>query len=325
MRALVTGATGFIGRHLVRVLLERGWRVTIAHRVGSRLGGMAAAPLRRVVWDLNDEVNAELAEALAGSEVVFHVGGLIKALDARRFYAINTEPTVRLYEACKGLSNVRRFVYFSSQAAAGPAPTSAGVDESHPPRPVCHYGRSKLAAEVHIRARAHTPFTILRPSVVFGVGDPETKRLLDAARRGFVLAVPGRLKLLSLVSVADVVEAAVTAATAGAARNRTFFLADPEPLPAVVFQASLARARVRRLNAPAAAIAALCFAGHALGSLSGTVPSLNLHKLPHLLQRWWVCRPEALMNACNWRPRENVRAALRRFAQTAESASDQDM
>jgi len=310
MRAVVTGATGFVGRHLTEALLERGWSVTAAVRRPQRLGGLADF-VNTLMWDATEPVSEELRGAIHQSDVVFHLAGVIKALHASMFYRVNTNGTQHLYDACRGARC--RFVFVSSQAAAGPATRPIPITEDDPPRPRCHYGRSKLLAEKHITSTAHTAFTIVRPSLVFGAGDPETTQFVEAVRKGVILAVPGHLRRVSMVYVSDLVEALIVVATKEEAAGQTFFAAHPQPHSITELMeaiSSVGNWRARRFNIPCSLITAASHLMHLAGLLSGGVPSLNLHKLPHILARWWLCSPSRLMRL-GWRPRFDLKSAVK--------------
>jgi len=309
VRAVVTGATGFVGRHLTEALLERGWHITAAVRRPQRLGALADA-LTVVRWDATEPVPEALRQAIHKANCLFHVAGLIKTPDAAQFYRVNTAATVKLYDACRG--SKCRFLFVSSQAAAGPAFRPVPLSESAIPRPHCHYGLSKLKAESYIRSSAHTPFVIARPSLVFGPGDAETAQLVRVVRLGFIPAVPAHLRLLSVIYVYDLVNALVLLATHPDAVGKVFFVAHPQPVSMVRFLKEMAQVlgrSARRINLPCSFMELAAYGGDVLARLTKTTPSINSHKLPHILARWWLCSPKRLMRL-GWRPRFSLKNAL---------------
>ncbi len=179
--ALVTGATGFIGSHLVEVLVSRGWRVRCLVRRPAELPEGAEA----VHGDL---AGAGLERAAAGVEVVFHLAGVTKARRAREYYEGNARGTAALVEACAG---VPRFVHVSSLAAVGPSADSVPLTEDAEPAPFTHYGKSKLEAERIVRASAlGERAVIVRPPVVYGPRDTDVLHFFRAAARGFSRGLP---------------------------------------------------------------------------------------------------------------------------------------
>ncbi len=181
MNAFVTGGTGFVGAHLVDALRARGDRVTCLVRSPAKAQALGWTDVRTVRGDLDD--SRALAEGCADADVVYHVAGRIAARSLDEFLAANRDGTRRVQEAAEGSPKRPRLVLVSSAAAGGPNPRGAPIDESAPARPVTDYGRSKLAAEELVR-RCRTPWSIVRPPVVYGERDTETLKLFRLARFG---------------------------------------------------------------------------------------------------------------------------------------------
>src|SRR3954468_8269973 len=149
MRALVTGATGFVGSHLVEALQSRSVEVTALARSAAKAADLIRRGVRVVSGDL-DRSDA-LTEAVRDQDVVYHVAGMVAARDEAEFLRCNRDGTTNLLGAVQRLGSPR-FVLVSSLAAAGPAPRGRPLLGSEPPRPVTAYGRSKLAAEQVVRS-----------------------------------------------------------------------------------------------------------------------------------------------------------------------------
>lgn len=315
MKALVTGATGFIGSHLVRRLVAGGWDVTVTKRKTSSLKLLEGLDLHFVEWDIRREPTSELLNALGNVDVVFHIAGLIKTLDESDFYEVNFEGTRRLFDAASEQPNISRFVYFSSQAAAGPSPTPNGIDETDRPHPVCHYGRSKLLAEEYIKRKGCVPFVIIRPPTVFGENDPETGVLFGSAVKGWRFHITGRLLAVSVVYVDDLVEGVIRAATAPIAENRTYFFSYERAVSMDEFYAAMGkvlRRRLRCISVGVTQLRAVATLAHFLGRLLGFTPSLNIHKIPHFTQRYWVIRSERARKELGFRPSVSFEEAVER-------------
>ena len=150
MIAVVTGGGGFIGQNLVRRLLTEGHEVRCLVREGGA-GGAGVAAAHRFIVQFDEPRTLLNTPALEGADVVFHLAAATKAVRPEAFFTANVTPTRHLLGAITARRLTPRFVFVSSQAAAGPATSrEQPVDEHDVPRPVEAYGRSKLEAEREI-------------------------------------------------------------------------------------------------------------------------------------------------------------------------------
>jgi len=226
MKALVTGANGFIGSHLVHSLVDRGWDVSCLVRKTSRLESLEGSSARLIRGEIRDRES--LRSAVRGQDVVFHLAGIITAPDPRACFEINTAGTLNLIEAClEENPGLRKFVYVSSIAAAGPSPPGTALREEDECRPISDYGRSKREAEILVLERGdRLAVTIIRPPNVVG---PRQKELSDSIKliRKRILPLIGTGKLqTSLASVGDVVAALILAAERPESRGQVYFVTD---------------------------------------------------------------------------------------------------
>ncbi len=175
MRALVTGATGFVGSAVARALTVAGWQVRALVRAGSDRRNLRELPVEIASGDLTER--ASLDGALDGCEALFHVAADYRLWtpDPQLLYRTNVEGTRNVIEAARR-AKVARIVYTSSVATVGlPADGSPGSEET----PVAladmigHYKRSKFLAEELVRGEARTgaPVVIVNPSTPVGPGD----------------------------------------------------------------------------------------------------------------------------------------------------------
>ena len=223
----LTGATGFIGRHLLRCLPAHGYRVRVLLRRPAELPPEAHGA---VVGDLARPRN--MAAALAGVDAVVHSAGLAHAMSGLPeddYRTLNTEATIALAQAAKR-AGARRFVFLPSIRAQS-GPTADGVLSEHlPPRPTDAYGRSKLAAEQGL-AEVGLDWAALRPVLVYGPGvKGNMASLLALARSPYPLplgALGAKRSLLSLDNLAGAVDAVLKAPEP---LNRPLIVADPEPV-----------------------------------------------------------------------------------------------
>ena len=307
MRVALTGATGFVGGHLLERL--RGEDVACLARTPSP----ALAGGRVVTGGIGD---AAAVDALVqGAEVVFHVAGAIAARSEAEFLAVNRDGTRMLAEACVR-ARVRRLVYVSSLAVTGPSARGRPVDETTPPNPVTPYGRSKQAGEEAVRASG-APFTIVRPPVVYGPRDRQTLRLFRMARRGWAPLLGDGAQELSLIHAGDLADALVAAATAPLAAGRTYHAAHPEVVTQRALVAEIGRAvgrSPRFLPLPHAAVRVALAVSGAAAAVTGRPTLLDSSKLPELVAPAWTCAADALARDAGWTAPTALAPGLRETA-----------
>ena len=223
----LTGATGFIGQHLLKGLSARGYRLRVLMRRPTMLPEGCASVL---IGDLAKPYN--MSEALADVDAVIHSAGIAHAMsglpedDYRLF---NTEATLRFARAAER-ARVKRFVFLSSvRAQAGP--TAEGVlTEERDPEPTDAYGRSKLEAEKGL-AETGLDWAALRLALVYGPGaQGNVARLIKLARSPYPLPLAGLKARHSLLALDNLVEAVDRILAAPAPLRRPFIVADPKPL-----------------------------------------------------------------------------------------------
>ena len=233
---LVTGGTGFIGSHLLEKLSAAGEpvRCLVRHR---RPAGVEAVR--------GDLITGQgLEEALRGADTVIHLAGVTKALAVNDYYSGNVRATETLARALA--SRAVRLVHVSSLAAIGPGTEGAPVDEDAEPRPLTHYGKSKLEAERIVRALAPDA-VIVRPAVVYGPRDTDVFQILRPISKGWLLEIAGGERWFSAIYVKDLVDGLIAAARGGPrAAGRAYFLAHPQPVSWSELGAAAARIMGRK-------------------------------------------------------------------------------
>lgn len=291
----MTGATGFVGGHLLERL--RGEDVACLARTPS--AALLDSGCRVVRGGVDDRSVLDLL--VQGADVVFHVAGAIAARSEAEFLAVNRDGTHLVAEACRR-SGVRRLVYVSSLAVTGPATTGRPVDEETAPRPVTPYGRSKLAGEEAVRASG-AGFTIVRPPVVYGPRDRQILRLFRMARRGWAPLLGDGSQELSLVHATDLADALVAAATAPLAAGRTYHAAHPEVVTQRMLLAAIGHAvgtSPRLLPLPHAAMRIALAISGAVASITRRPTLLDSSKAPELIAPAWTCVSDALERDAGW-------------------------
>jgi len=232
--ALVTGATGFLGRQLAETLLERGFSVRALARRTSDLGGLAALGVEIVEGDLDDP--ASLERAAAGRRLVFHTAGKVSDWGPpAEFMRDNVEGTRHVVAACRA-AGVERLVHVSSLTVLGLPRGGALVDERTPyGAPADAYSRSKIAGERLVR-EAHggqLATTVVRPGVLWGPGDTTiVPRLAALLRRGLMVYVDHGTNHIALSHVRNLAHGLALAAAAPVAAGQVYHVTDDDELTA---------------------------------------------------------------------------------------------
>lgn len=285
----VTGATGFIGPHVVRRLQADGWRVRILTR--RALNTSSIGESEAVRGDLDDR--DALRRLLDGVGAVVHIAGLIKARTRQDFFHANAESVGRLAEIAAGAPHPPRFVLMSSLAAREPA--------------ISDYAASKRAGEEALRAAGDAlRWSILRPPAVYGPGDRATLFFFQSVRHGIgplLGAADARLSLIHVEDLASAVGALL------ADERSAGLIAEVDDggggygWREMIDAASAAfgrRARIVRV--PMAIPYGLSVLNQALARLPGYVPMLTPGKVREFYHSDWVCDPGPIMARTGWRP-----------------------
>ena len=309
MRALVTGATGFIGSHLVEALLNASIEVTALARSASKAAALAQRGVRVISGDLHDA--AGLERAVRDQDVVYHVAGVVAARDEAEFIHANRDGTRNLLTAAE-LQGRSRFVLVSSLAAAGPAPRGAPLLGIEPPRPVTAYGRSKLAAEQIVR-RSSLPWSIVRPPIVYGPRDREVLKVFRLARLGVAPVFGDGSQELSAVHAADLAQALVAVTNTPTTTGGTYHACHPQVFTSGELGQAVGAAMGRsvvRLRVPLGAGRALLAITETLARLTRQVTILTTDKANEFFQTAWTGDPSPLTRDSGWHARHDLASGL---------------
>jgi nucleoside-diphosphate-sugar epimerase len=283
----LTGATGFLGWHIATAFMRAGWHV----RAIVRPGNTKPLPDGPGRIDARESAlhAAALAPAIAGTDVLVHAAALVRAGHEDILRAVNVDGTRAVIDAANDTGT--RLVFISSQAAHGPGTRRDPAREDDASHPLTAYGRSKLAAERHIRADARVPWTILRPSAIYGPRDRGFLQLFRLASRGRYLLVAPPDTAFTLIHADDAARAVAMAADHPGAVGETFFIGHPEPQTAGDILRQLARIYDRPYTprrVPAFALRALAAAGDVAWRL-GIEPLFDSSRLAELHAGGFVC------------------------------------
>lgn len=309
MRALVTGATGFVGSHLVDALLRAGWQVTALARSPAKAATLIERGVQVVAGHLHLE--PALQQAVEEQDIVYHVAGAVAARSEAEFLKANRDGTRNLATAAEARGSPR-FVLISSLAAGGPSARGTPLDGSETPRPVTAYGRSKLAAEEVVRS-SRLAWTIVRPPIVYGPRDREVLKLFRLGRAGLAPVFGRGDQELSAVHAADLASALLAVGVTDRSVNRTYNACHPEIFSSAEFAHGIGAAMgrpVRLLKIPGGMGRAVLRLTEATARVTGQSTILTLDKANEFFQPAWTGNPAPLIRDSGWQPVFDLRSGL---------------
>ena len=314
MRILLTGASGFLGAHTARALVEVGHELRALVRPTSNRSWLEGVELELAIGDLS---GAGLASACAEMDAVVHLAGLTQAQSETQFLRVNGEGTGLLAQAA-ATAGVSRFVYVSSLAAHGPAGSQDREprDPAAPAHPVSPYGRSKAAGEIAALAQAGAmAVQVLRPSVVYGPYDNGLLPFFKMARWRLIPVMGRGENSLSFIHARDFAESVGALLAVEPQASPYFHVAGPGPAYSWrELVDELARSldqSVMSVPLPAVGFLGAALLSEAAARLLKTPPALDRGKVREMEQHAWVCDHAALTAATGWTPHHYFPAGLR--------------
>ncbi len=292
LNALVTGANGFVGSHLVEGLLSRGYQVTCMVRKTSNLRWLSGLKVEYVYADINTKES--LKDALKEFDLIFHAAGLTKATSREKYFKANCQGTKNLLEVCvEDNPKIKRFVHISSQAVVGPGKDRQPLDETAPCHPITDYGKSKLQGEeVVLEYSSKLPVTIIRPPAVYGPRDSDILGFFKVANKGFKTLLGKGESYISLCYVGDLVDGIILAAESPKAIGQIYFIANDQIYSwreAFKIIACVLDKKLITLRIPRAFLFAVAFVSENVFRLLGKSTAVNMQKIRELTQRYWLC------------------------------------
>ena len=290
LKALVTGANGFVGSHLVEGLLEKGYQVRCLVRKTSDLKWLSGLDIEYAYADIAEK--SSLGSVVKDVDLVFHVAGLTKAKTREEYFRANAEGTKNLVEVCLEESpKIQRLVYISSQAAVGPGDGIKPLNERAPCRPITYYGESKLEGErIVLQHASQLPITIIRPPAVYGPRDSDMLGFFKVANKGFRVSFGTKGSYLSLVYIKDLVDGIIRAAENPKSTGQTYFIADDKIYSwreAFNIIARVLNKRTIPLKIPKSLVSFLAFLSENFSKLLGKTTAFNTQKVKEITQRYW--------------------------------------
>ena len=294
---LITGASGFVGSHLVETALAAGMKVWAGMRETSSQRWLQDERINFITLSLNDvqtlgkQLSAFRLEH-GGWDYVVHAAGATKAANEEEFMRANCEATANILDALYALDMVpQRFVLMSS--------LSAGIPDTA-------YGRSKLAAEQRVKdAAAKMDCVVLRPTGVYGPREQDYMLMAKSIKRHVDFAVGYKPQYITFIYVKDLCSATMLALISGKP-GAIYPLSDGATYTSRDFsrllQKELGVRHVVHITAPLWLLKAVCCVGQWWGGMTHKMTALNKDKYKILKRRDWRCDISQAVEELGYKP-----------------------
>lgn len=317
---LITGASGFIGSHLVDEAVKAGYDVWAGIRRSSST--IFLHPEAHPVYlDFSsvEKLTSSLKIASVGWDYVIHNAGITFAKRPEEFERVNANYTGHLLEALSSMSAPKKFVLIGSLAAYGPGDpdTMSPLRVGDVQRPVSRYGRSKLNAELAVKEQKHIPYLVINPTAVYGPRDRDFLEFVNLIHGGWELYLGSHEQKISMIYGPELAEVVVSLLRTEAV-NQCLMVSDggvysKEQLGRIVREVLGRKTRVIRL--PLGLIRYGILAVESVYRLLGTLPFLNSEKLNEISQANWLCDSDPVWKLLGRRPRVDLNTGMRNTIQ----------
>ncbi len=292
MVSVVTGGTGFVGSHLVDLLLREGHTVKCIVRKTSNLRWLKNKDVEITDSGLYDK--EKLKEILKDADYLFHVAGVVKAKTWQEYYEGNVTPAKNLLETLAEVNpQIKRVIIVSSQTVAGPSKTEKPVTEDMQPSPITRYGKSKLEEEkVALSFSEKLPVTIVRPPAVYGERDTEIYLFFKTYKSGLMTKVGFNRKLVSIINVKDLVRGIYLAATSEKAKGEIYFITSEKFYDWDEIGDATAKAfgkKAIKIALPHFLVYTVAVFAEFFSLFSSKAATFNIEKARDFVQQYWIC------------------------------------
>jgi len=317
-KVLITGASGFVGCHLINEALQNNLEVYAAVRKNSKIEHLKSLDIQYVYLDYSsiDALKTELLDKQFN--YIIHGAGATRAISEAEYNKINADYAANLAEAALALGNVlKKFVLISSLAAIGPLKALDGIitEETHP-NPITAYGRSKLLAEKKLKAIEGLNYTILRPTAVYGPRDTGIFIFFKQVSKHLEPYIGNIRQNLSFIYVTDLAKAAVKALHAG--DMKTYNLSDGnfyDRHELGTLTKTILNVKTFKFHLWVKFVRLIAGISEKVSSFRNSAPIINLEKLDELMAVNWACSVERAKHDLGFKPQYPLTQGLQETLQ----------
>ncbi len=314
-RVLITGASGFVGDHLVREALRLNMEVTAAVRPSSKIAHLQELPIRFTSLSFSDPDRLTNELKAGDYQYIIHAAGLTRAKTQAEYDRVNAGFTTNLAISAMALGNsLKKFVFVSSLAALGPVPENftGAIEANHPPQPVTAYGKSKLLAERQLAELTELPLVVIRPTAVYGPRERDLFIVLRTIAKGMELYIGRNSQKLSFVYVTDLAHAAFSALQT-ARTHVAYNIADGKTYSKYDFSriaANILGKKTTVLHLPLGVVRGMARVLETAYAFSSQSPVLNSEKIAELTAENWSCSIRDAETDLHYRPEYDLEKGL---------------
>ncbi|WP_242917852.1 NAD-dependent epimerase/dehydratase family protein [Pontibacter liquoris] len=314
-RVLITGASGFIGFHLVAAAVQAGLEVYAAVRPTSEVAQLEAFPIKYAALDFTDSQALQKALEEKQYHYIIHAAGTTRARSEQEYTLINAGFTKNLAMAAAAAAMpLRKFVFISSLAALGPIAyqDTSPIHEQSAPQPVTAYGRSKLLAEQLLAEVEGLPMVVLRPTAVYGPRERDIFILLKILSSGLDPYISRQPQRLSFVHATDLARAVMLALQAEAL-PASYNISDGQSYDRYAL-ADMTRQvlgkKAFRFYLPLGLVKVVAGVLEAAYAGQDKAPALNREKLRELTAENWYCSIDRIRKELGFVPKYDLATGL---------------
>ncbi|MBK9015624.1 MAG: NAD(P)-dependent oxidoreductase [Saprospiraceae bacterium] len=316
-KILITGASGFVGSHLVEEALRRDLDVYAGIRKSSSREYLQDERINFVELNFEDKDQMSILMKRKQFDYVIHNAGVVSAPKLSDYMRVNFEYTKNFVEAIEASGEqLDKFTYISSAASYGPVPSKDLTDflkEEDTPRPINAYGEAKLASERYLASLHDFPYVVIRPTGVYGPREKEILTFFKMINRNVEGYIGFRRQHLAFVYVKDLVRAVLDATTSSEVSRKSYFISDGRyyaqwDIGKTAKQ--ILNKKTLRFHIPVTLVRSIAWVLEQAGKLSGSYPPLNLEKVRILESLNWKCDIEPLKEDLNFQPQYDMEEGL---------------
>ena len=313
--AVVTGANGFVGSHLVDLLLKKNLIVRCITRKTSNMRWLKDKPIEIFDGGLFDKEN--LRKAFKDASFIYHVAGVVKAKSSEGYFNGNVEATRTMLEvALESPATIEKFLIVGSQTVTGPSYTGNPVNEETECKPITTYARSKKQQEeVALSYSEKLPITICRAPAVYGERDTEVFIYFQTFNKGLTTLIGFDKKILSLIHVADLAEGLYLAATSDKSTGEIYFISSEKYYTWDEIGNVTAKAlgkKALKIRIPHFIVFTIAAFAQFFAMFSKKPATLNIEKAKDLTQHAWICDTTKAVEQLGFRQKVSIEEGINR-------------